>query len=371
MLDKGTAARPRRPKSPSILIRSAGGSPRPPGEIRSIQAQAVLRADFSQAVAILADSFLHPTFPQDQFDKVKSLTSGMIAARSDDPHQELMELFADSLPESSPYHIIPGGKVETVRTMTVEDLRAYHARYFVPEKMIVSVFGDIDPETALATVRKHFGGLKAPGVRQPSISIAPTLSPATWSGTRRRARRPAWYCWVIPIRASSTRGPCSHGAPGCDYVGLPLSGRLAAQRDSRRGFGLFRRCNRRSPARPRAILSSSPRLSRRRLPRSSNGSSATWIAPNAVKSPKRSSARRGSSQLPCTLRKNTTVEEQARLAAIDELYGLGYDYDKTFDSRIEAVSRENVIRAAQKYLTHYILATTSPQDESGTGKDGK
>ena len=28
---------------------------------------------------------------------------------------------------------------------------------------------------------------------------------------------------------------------------------------------------------------------------------------------------------------NTTIGDQARQAALDELYGLGYDYDKTFD----------------------------------------
>ena len=41
-----------------------------------------------------------------------------------------------------------------------EDLRAYHAKYFVPNNMIVTVFGDIDPEKALALVKKLFGDLK-------------------------------------------------------------------------------------------------------------------------------------------------------------------------------------------------------------------
>ena len=54
--------------------------------------------------------------------------------------------------------------------MTVEDLRDYHARYFVPENMIVSVFGDINPQTALAVVRRDFGGLKAP-VAPPAIDF--------------------------------------------------------------------------------------------------------------------------------------------------------------------------------------------------------
>ena len=40
---------------------------------------------------------------------------------------------------------------------------------------------------------------------------------------------------------------------------------------------------------------------------------------------------------------NTTIAEQARQAALDELYGLGYDYDKTFDDRIQAVTLDDVV----------------------------
>ena len=44
------------------------------------------------------------------------------------------------------------------------------------------------------------------------------------------------------------------------------------------------------------------------------------------------------------------------------LYGLGYDYDKTFDARIEAVKLDDVVRVARKYLGNYILTTMSPEE---------
>ena len=68
---------------------------------------------------------------------------------------------------------------------------------------------------------------------------------------------------------------------------------------------------------------------------------------------------------------NTTIEEQARLAALDELYGLGYDYEKTFDSRITAVTRDDVVQAARKYLTQRVLVTTSPEGAAEGVKDGE
>ncbi|HYW81246.1 MAG TPA: insulinase family protein, partial [Thermoguttaceae bacterium] len=58
---------------------------------------------------------------------------------------------------------------------------------------------------------------------------------------------------------------------------------------------------------------------------------------------------------------NTTIAAQARQAALDDLYGLGYGYDKTFDARIESVTLDDVVRVAKKYLNDYVLVTTSPE----------
>jgi zinc protease len=66
---------------------------------------------------------------------------------------------------------------------------------------------------------------------------------------------------------------------------------------------------------------------------------------------------------------NTTIGGQAGQAALDDLYGLGYAYDKTFDDRIKAVKLDDVVRVAKKYLGNYVLVTSSPD---GKGKaEGK
>jgi zinc protease len=60
---------------------------------------------------------------------------------------------------------------------------------------------------------------------------------------------------------------------------------------------------------------------------------------------------------------NTTISAQAQQAALDDLYGLGYNYDKTFDARIQAVTKDDVIAVANKYLNNHVLVTSSPQAE--------
>ena len=69
---------------------------------------------------------------------------------------------------------------------------------------------------------------------------------------------------------------------------------------------------------------------------------------------------------------NTTIAGQARQAALGELFGLGHNYDKTFDARIEAVRLQDVVGAARSYLNNYLPVTTSPQEQlnAASGRNG-
>ena len=57
--------------------------------------------------------------------------------------------------------------------------------------------------------------------------------------------------------------------------------------------------------------------------------------------------------------------DQAGMAALSELYGLGYDFESKHAERIKAVTKAEVKRVAQKYLTHYVTTTMVPQGVEG------
>jgi zinc protease len=159
MLDRGTAnhsARQIAEYFDSIGAQFSTGA----GRFTVFAGATTLRDDFPTAAALFADCFLHPTIHQDEFDKVQQLTLGAIAARAGQPQAEISDLFFDSLPADSPYHVIQEGTKESVERLKAEDLRAFHAKYFAPNNMIVAVFGDIDPDEAIMLVKKHFGDLK-------------------------------------------------------------------------------------------------------------------------------------------------------------------------------------------------------------------
>ena len=129
-----------------------------PGDSPCSAALTTLREDFPKAAALFAECFTRPAFPQDEFAKVQAAGPG-----GDRPpgrrsaSRRSASSSATTCRPTRPIISSQGGKTETVERLTAKDLREYHAKYFVPNNMIVTVFGDIDPDEALALVTKHFG----------------------------------------------------------------------------------------------------------------------------------------------------------------------------------------------------------------------
>jgi len=55
-----------------------------------------------------------------------------------------------------------------------------------------------------------------------------------------------------------------------------------------------------------------------------------------------------------------TYASQAYSAAVNEMLGLGYDYDQQYPSQIQKVTKDDVLRVAKKYLKNSLLVTVYP-----------
>lgn len=359
MLDQGTAGR-----SAEEIARwfdSIGGQfSMRSGRFTVYGSATVLREDFPDAAALFAECFTRSTFPEKEFDKARALALGAIARRSADPHAEISDAFCDALPAGSPYHVIAEGKAATVKALSVGDLRQYHARYFVPNNMIVTVFGDVDPDVALALVEKQFGRLAAdPDFKPLGFQFDNSLKESV---VRHKQTSKETGMVMLGYPCESIFESKDHAAmvvldtilSGYSYPGGWLHNEL-------RGEGLVYFVHAfemtgpvpgyfavLSQTRPDKIDEVVSRI-QRNLARAKEGK----IPPDEF--------RTAVEQIVALhAQENTAIASQARQAALDELYGLGFQYDKTFDSRIEAVTLDDVVRVARKYLNHSVLVTSSP-----------
>ena len=322
----------------------------------------VLREDFPQALQVFAECFTRPTFPEEEFAKVQKLALGAIARRADSPHAEVMELFADALPAGTPYHLVEGGKKETVSKLTVADVRRYHQQYFVPANMVVTVFGDVDPDAALRLVAQRFGSLK-PNAETPAVGFDRD-NHLDQDVVRHKQIGKQTAMVMLGYPAVSIRDPKEYAAltlldaisSGYSYPGGWLHNEL-------RGEGLVYFVHASiltGPAPGYFMVLAQTRPDKidevlQRIQRNLDRAKAGQITPEEFQVAR---------QMIVALhaQENTTVGQQARQAALDELYGLGYDYDKHFDQRIQAVTLEEVVGVAKRVLNQRrVQVTTSPE----------
>jgi zinc protease len=64
-------------------------------------------------------------------------------------------------PAEHPYHWLTIGSAEDLRASTLEEVRAFFARYYHPANASLAVAGDIDPSAALALIDAYFGSIPA------------------------------------------------------------------------------------------------------------------------------------------------------------------------------------------------------------------
>jgi zinc protease len=359
MLDKGTAGRSARQIAEAFD--SIGGQLSfHAGRNTIYGSTSVLREDFPQALALFAECFLRPAFPAEEFQRVKQLTLGAIARRADNPHQEAFELFYDNLPAGSPYHLLDGGKKETVERLSVEELKAYHAKHFNPANMIVTVFGDVAPAEARKLVEEHFGALRANASEGPIRFDRPNAIPETIVRHKQIGKPTGMVVLGYPAPSIFQKEDYAALAvldaitSGYSYPGGWLHNELRgaglvyfvhAYPMSGPAPGFFVTLAQTQPDKVdevvRRILKNVERAKEGKIPVEEFKVAQQMIVALHAE-------------------ENTTIAEQARLAALDELYGLGYDYDRQFDQRIEAVKLDDVIGVARKYLNDYLQVTTSP-----------
>ncbi|HEU4874854.1 MAG TPA: pitrilysin family protein [Pyrinomonadaceae bacterium] len=134
--------------------------------------------NFDAALAILADMMLNSTFPAEALERLRARTLVGLAQAKDQPNAIGANVFAKILyGEAHPY----GQRMTeaSAKAITRDDVIAFHKAYFQPGRAIITVVGDITPSNAKASVEKALAAW-AKGGSKPSFEYPklPELQPA-------------------------------------------------------------------------------------------------------------------------------------------------------------------------------------------------
>lgn len=120
-------------------------------ETRTVFTCTVLKRDMATAIDVLNDIVFYNVVPEDEFEKEKGVVLDELAMYADRGECRVDELAnRTALPDLPSYWSV-GGKIETVRTITRDDVLAFIDANYVPANVRLVVTGDVtlDEVTAL------------------------------------------------------------------------------------------------------------------------------------------------------------------------------------------------------------------------------
>jgi predicted Zn-dependent peptidase len=121
---------------------------------------AMKATELHDTISIYADVLRRPHFPEDQLDDGRQVCFQEIMALDDDLTKQVMiDLRLRYYGDPDGRH--GDGTIESVSSITLDEIRAFHQAYYQPDGMIIAIAGKIDWEQLKSHVEKLFGDWKA------------------------------------------------------------------------------------------------------------------------------------------------------------------------------------------------------------------
>ncbi len=128
---------------------------------------------------LVADAALRPAFPVDGVERVKDLALEELETSESEPFFLGVRAFAREVYGGHPYSVV-SPTAASIDAVTPERLAAEAARRLRPDRALLLVAGDVDPETVFAEAERLLGGWKGEGAPPPPVPV-----PADPRGPRR------------------------------------------------------------------------------------------------------------------------------------------------------------------------------------------
>jgi zinc protease len=307
---------------------------------------------------LFADVLSEPGFHADEIERERRETLAAIDRREDQLAQRSFMLFAETEFERHPYRLPILGERASVESFGGDTIRAHHDRLITASNLVMAIAGDVDPDAIAEAVSTRLAGLST-GTFEPLTPAPEPMPDGIREAIVRKDRAQAHM--VIGFRGLTVADPDRHALEVISQLLAGQGGRLFLELRDRRSLAYS--------------------VSAMNVEGVSPGFFAIYIAtaPEKVDEAKTGILEQ-LEKLVCeppderelehtkrNLTGNFAIDQQrsaARAAyiALDGLYGLGPAAHREYPDRVSAVTREDVLRVAQRIvrLDAYTLALVRP-----------
>jgi zinc protease len=309
-----------------------------------------LAEDLDLVLELLAECLRQPAFPAEQVERLRAQLLTGLAIRAQDTAEMAALSFDELIYAGHPYSRPEEGHPHTVQAIDQEELAAFHGRFYGPQGAIIAMVGGVDPALAIEKISKALGDWRNPG--QPAAPELPPVRPLE-ERQQRKVALPGKSQADILIGAA---GPARRSP---DYLAASLGNNVLGQ------FGMMGRLGESIREQAGLAYYASSGLSGGVGPGPwsismgvdpVNVERAIDLALQEVRrftqepvsdEELADSKANYIGQLPLSLESNGGVA--AALLNL-ERFELGLDYYQRYSERINAVTREQVLEAARRYL---------------------
>jgi zinc protease len=336
-----------------------------------------LAEDFPKLMEAYADVVNNASFPESEIAPMKERVLAAIEGQDADWFAQAMRFFRKTYfgPQKSPYQFTVLGSSERVKAMTRNEIQQWYEKEILSRPRVLAIYGDVDVAQAKELAKSLFGKGAKSVVSKPETS-EPKLAATTGVPTIN----------VIRVEVQKTNNPQAGVV-----VGFPTASTVATTQqpvidmadcltsgygyptgyifEILRGRGLvydanafnFPGLDRSKPGALIAYAGCDPKNvnecaavileSVARLQGTDADVNADWFG--------------RSKKLITTgeAMQNETAGDQAARAALDELYGLGYDHHARFADRINKVTPADVRTFAGARLNECVITVSTPEPD--------
>jgi zinc protease len=329
----------------------------------------VLDDSFDKALEILSEVIIKPKFEQSELDILKPKLLAAIKQTDESWSPQLQKFFRSKFFTGSPYSMLSVGSANVIAKATPKDVRRYYLKHIAPageKRGVLTIYGNFDAAAAKKQVSKLFSNMpKRSKWSVKSLKIAPRKVAA--EGELHTLKTPNKVAGVIVA------------TPGMKVTNLEDRFAITVLDTIISGYHL-----------PSGWLHTE--LRGKQLVYVVHAYNWAGLAPgafmtyaagqpeNAVEIVKiietnyRRAARHVPTQKKIDLAVNSiltaellgsqSMSDLSLAAALDELYGFGYDFRGKMEAYYRKVTPGDVVRVARKYLSGgYVVTVTTPKPE--------
>jgi zinc protease len=136
-------------------------------------------ARLADALPLMADVALRPTFPGDELERLRQQRLTSILQARDDPQSIAAAAFVRVLYGTQHRYGTPTtGSAEVIKTFTPDDLKSFYASAYRPDNATIIAIGDVTPDRLMPMLESSFGSWKEPAGTKQTQTLPAAQQPA-------------------------------------------------------------------------------------------------------------------------------------------------------------------------------------------------